>query len=42
MYFIKTGTVAIYDINNVEVTHLTDGAFFGEMSLILDEDNVIY
>ncbi|XP_053676624.1 potassium/sodium hyperpolarization-activated cyclic nucleotide-gated channel 2-like [Anopheles nili] len=34
MYFLAAGTVAVYTMNGKELGHLTDGAYFGEISLI--------
>uniref|UniRef100_A0A182PVU4 Cyclic nucleotide-binding domain-containing protein n=1 Tax=Anopheles epiroticus TaxID=199890 RepID=A0A182PVU4_9DIPT len=34
MYFLAAGTVAVYAMNGKELGHLTDGAYFGEISLI--------
>ncbi|XP_049284757.1 potassium/sodium hyperpolarization-activated cyclic nucleotide-gated channel 3-like [Anopheles funestus] len=34
MYFLAMGTVAVYAMNGKELGHLTDGAYFGEISLI--------
>ncbi|KAG5328367.1 HCN2 protein, partial [Acromyrmex charruanus] len=35
MYFIASGTVAIYTITGKEVCHLEDGAHFGEIALVM-------
>ncbi|XP_018398491.1 PREDICTED: potassium/sodium hyperpolarization-activated cyclic nucleotide-gated channel 2-like [Cyphomyrmex costatus] len=41
MYFIASGTVAIYTSTGKEVCHLEDGAHFGEIALVmLDERRV--
>ncbi|XP_035778139.1 potassium/sodium hyperpolarization-activated cyclic nucleotide-gated channel 1-like [Anopheles albimanus] len=34
MYFLATGTVAVYAMHGRELGHLSDGAYFGEISLI--------
>uniref|UniRef100_A0A182WGB9 Cyclic nucleotide-binding domain-containing protein n=1 Tax=Anopheles minimus TaxID=112268 RepID=A0A182WGB9_9DIPT len=34
MYFLAMGTVAVYAMSGKELGHLTDGAYFGEISLI--------
>ncbi|KFB52501.1 hypothetical protein ZHAS_00020746 [Anopheles sinensis] len=34
MYFLAAGTVAVYAMNGKELGHLTDGAYFGEISLV--------
>uniref|UniRef100_A0A182QEK8 Cyclic nucleotide-binding domain-containing protein n=1 Tax=Anopheles farauti TaxID=69004 RepID=A0A182QEK8_9DIPT len=34
MYFLAAGTVAVYAMSGKELGHLTDGAYFGEISLI--------
>nr|CAH7748329.1 unnamed protein product [Callosobruchus chinensis] len=37
MYFISTGTVAIYTKSGKEVCHLEDGAHFGEIALLIKD-----
>ncbi|KAG5869880.1 hypothetical protein JTB14_003331 [Gonioctena quinquepunctata] len=41
MYFISTGTVAVYSHSGREVCHLQDGAYFGEISLVTKNHLVI-
>lgn len=38
MYFICTGTVAVYTSTGREVVHLEDGAHFGEIALLLENE----
>ncbi|KAB0795056.1 hypothetical protein PPYR_11895 [Photinus pyralis] len=37
MYFISSGTAAVFSPDDVEVCHLTDGSHFGEISLLIEE-----
>ncbi|KAJ2947297.1 hypothetical protein O0L34_g17013 [Tuta absoluta] len=37
MYFIACGTVAVYSLKGAEVCHLDDGAYFGEVALIMKD-----
>ncbi|XP_063827675.1 potassium/sodium hyperpolarization-activated cyclic nucleotide-gated channel 3-like [Ostrinia nubilalis] len=37
MYFIASGTVAVYSLKGVEVCHLVDGAHFGEVALLMKD-----
>ncbi|CAG9797693.1 unnamed protein product [Chironomus riparius] len=37
VYFITSGSVALYSSSDKEVCHFTDGDYFGEMSFISDE-----
>lgn len=41
MYFIATGTVAIYTSSGKEVCHLEDGAHFGEIALVMPDERRI-
>ncbi|EZA51460.1 Potassium/sodium hyperpolarization-activated cyclic nucleotide-gated channel [Ooceraea biroi] len=38
LYFIASGTVAVYNIMGREMCHLEDGAYFGELSLVLEDE----
>lgn len=37
MYFISSGTAAVFYPNGIEVCHLTDGSHFGEISLLIEQ-----
>uniref|UniRef100_A0A2H1WL32 SFRICE_002752 n=1 Tax=Spodoptera frugiperda TaxID=7108 RepID=A0A2H1WL32_SPOFR len=41
MYFIATGTVAVYSLKGVEVCHLEDGHHFGEVALLMKDSKRI-
>ncbi|KAL7291280.1 hypothetical protein TKK_0014886 [Trichogramma kaykai] len=39
MYFVVTGSVAVLTFSGVEVCHIQDGDYFGEVALLLSPDN---
>lgn len=41
MYFIGSGTVAVYTISGKEICHLEDGAYFGEIALVMANERRI-
>ncbi|KAF3429792.1 hypothetical protein E2986_01475 [Frieseomelitta varia] len=41
LYFISSGTVAVYNIMGKEVCHLQDGSYFGEIALVMDTEHKI-
>lgn len=40
MYFISFGTVAVFTSQGKEICHLGDGAYFGEIALVIEEKRV--
>ncbi|KAJ8674391.1 hypothetical protein QAD02_005653 [Eretmocerus hayati] len=38
LYFIASGTVAVYTSLGKEVCHLTDGSYFGEIALVMENE----
>ncbi|XP_033331494.2 potassium/sodium hyperpolarization-activated cyclic nucleotide-gated channel 1 [Megalopta genalis] len=38
LYFITSGTVAVYTANGKEVCHLEDGSYFGEIALVMETE----
>lgn len=40
MFFISFGTVAVYTSHGKEICHLGDGAYFGEIALVIEEKRV--
>ncbi|XP_076752308.1 potassium/sodium hyperpolarization-activated cyclic nucleotide-gated channel 2 [Xylocopa sonorina] len=41
LYFISSGTVAVYTAVGKEVCHLEDGSYFGEIALVMDTEHRI-
>ncbi|XP_029045711.1 potassium/sodium hyperpolarization-activated cyclic nucleotide-gated channel 1-like [Osmia bicornis bicornis] len=41
LYFISSGTVAVYNSTGKEVCHLEDGTYFGEIALVMDSEHRI-
>ncbi|CAG9769043.1 unnamed protein product [Ceutorhynchus assimilis] len=41
LYFIKNGTVALHDQHDVEICHLEDGAYYGDIAVILKIPHVV-
>ncbi|KOX78249.1 Potassium/sodium hyperpolarization-activated cyclic nucleotide-gated channel 4 [Melipona quadrifasciata] len=41
LYFISSGTVAVYTMMGKEVCHLEDGSYFGEIALVMDTEHRI-
>lgn len=41
MYFLAAGTAAIYSTEGKELTHISDGSYFGEISLLIPEQKRI-
>ncbi|XP_028046927.1 potassium/sodium hyperpolarization-activated cyclic nucleotide-gated channel 1 [Monomorium pharaonis] len=41
LYFIASGTVAVYNNVEEEICHLEDGAYFGELALLMEDDRWI-
>ncbi|KAF7266127.1 hypothetical protein GWI33_020499 [Rhynchophorus ferrugineus] len=37
LYYIKTGTTALFDSENSEICHLEDGSYYGDISVILPQ-----
>ncbi|XP_076684855.1 potassium/sodium hyperpolarization-activated cyclic nucleotide-gated channel 1 [Andrena cerasifolii] len=41
LYFISSGTVAVYTSTGIEVCHLEDGSYFGEIALVMESEHRI-
>ncbi|XP_017790992.1 PREDICTED: potassium/sodium hyperpolarization-activated cyclic nucleotide-gated channel 1-like [Habropoda laboriosa] len=41
LYFVSSGTVAVYTAVGKEVCHLEDGSYFGEIALVMDSEHRI-
>lgn len=41
MYFLAKGTVAVYTANGSEISHLQDGAYFGEIAMLMKDNKRI-
>ncbi|XP_076385220.1 potassium/sodium hyperpolarization-activated cyclic nucleotide-gated channel 1 isoform X2 [Megachile rotundata] len=41
LYFISSGTVAVYNSTGKEVCHLEDGTYFGEIALVMESEHRI-
>ncbi|KAL6266965.1 hypothetical protein P5V15_000049 [Pogonomyrmex californicus] len=41
LYFIASGTVAVYNNAGKEICHLEDGAYFGELALLIEDERWI-
>ncbi|KAG7199317.1 hypothetical protein KM043_018167 [Ampulex compressa] len=39
LYFVASGTVAVYTSSGKEVCHLEDGAYFGEIALVMENEH---
>ncbi|XP_076169153.1 potassium/sodium hyperpolarization-activated cyclic nucleotide-gated channel 4 [Ptiloglossa arizonensis] len=41
LYFIVSGTLAVYNSTGTEVCHLEDGTYFGEIALVMENEYII-
>ncbi|XP_050461211.1 potassium/sodium hyperpolarization-activated cyclic nucleotide-gated channel 1-like isoform X3 [Cataglyphis hispanica] len=41
LYFISSGTVAVYNNIGKEIYHMEDGAYFGELALVIEDEHWI-